>query len=83
LSPLTPENTDADAARAAGRGCTPSLGRPSSTRYVLMAVLLATVMFLSGICQPLQAHRLKVGLIVLAGALMAFGLYNIAVLPMQ
>jgi hypothetical protein len=52
-------------------------------QYVLMAVLLATVMFLSGICQPLQVHRLKVGLIVLAGALMAFGLYNIAVLPMQ
>jgi hypothetical protein len=52
-----------------------------SDQYTLMAVVLATVMFLSGICQPLQVHRLKIGLIVLAAVLMAFGLYNLAVLP--
>jgi hypothetical protein len=36
-----------------------------------------------GICQPLQVHRLKVGLILIAAALMVFSLYNIAVLPKQ
>ena len=50
--------------------------------YVLATVVLATVLFFSGIVPQFQFIRLRVGLLCIAGLLLVFGLSKVLVLPM-
>ena len=49
--------------------------------YVRRTVMLATVLFLTALAQRFKVHRVRVGLLLVAAALMAYQLFNVAMHP--
>ena len=49
--------------------------------YVRRTVMLATVLFLTALAQRFKVHRVRVGLLLVAAALLAYQLFNVAMHP--
>lgn len=58
-----------------------TVAREHGDEYVRVTVALATVLLLTAISQRFRAHRIRVGLIVLAAALLCVPLWHILTLP--
>jgi type I site-specific restriction endonuclease len=52
-----------------------------SDDYILNAVILASILFLGGIVSRFDWPPVRIGIIVVALALLAYGLYNLAIYP--
>jgi hypothetical protein len=68
--------SEAEAAFAEGRAA-----NQQSDEYILNAVILASVLFLAGIATRFDWLPVRVAIIVAAAALLALGLYNLAIYP--
>jgi hypothetical protein len=55
----------------------------TADRYVLDTVILASVLFLAGIASRINSLPLRAMIILLAISILAFGLYNVIVLPIE
>ena len=55
--------------------------REVAEMYVRRTVMLATVLFLTALAQRFKVHRVRVGLLLVAAALMAYQLFNVAMHP--
>jgi hypothetical protein len=55
--------------------------REEGDRYLRNTVLLATVLFLTALSQKFKVHRVRLGLMVLCGVLLAVALFFIATYP--
>jgi hypothetical protein len=49
--------------------------------YIRTTVVLATVLFLLALSQRFRVFRIRVGVLVLAGGLMLYGLFTLITLP--
>ena len=58
-----------------------TVAREHGDEYVRVTVSLATVLLLTAISQRFRAHRIRVGLIALAAALLCVPLWHILTLP--
>jgi hypothetical protein len=56
-------------------------GREYADQYVRATVTLATVLLLIVISQRFKAHRVRVGLLLIAALLLCFPVYHILTLP--
>jgi hypothetical protein len=55
--------------------------RETAEQYVRLTVLMATVLFLIAVSQRFQSRNVRIGLLSVAGALFAYDLVTVAVLP--
>ena len=74
-----------EAARLAGQSADTfeqgDLARHRSDDYVRETVMLATVLLLTAISQRFKVRGVRIGLIVVAGALLSLSIYHILTLP--
>ena len=55
----------------------------NSTKYVLNTVFLATVLFFVGIATRFRLPRLRFAILIFASGMLIYGLFNLAVFPIQ
>ena len=72
------DRLNAQASRIFGEG---TEARETAERYVRGTVLLATVLFLVALAQRFKLRNVRVGLLVVSGALMLFGIASLVIYP--